>query len=464
MKQSSKERSGKISSNEGSEKKTIDDRNVDDDQGTALSVVSRRFPNEPLSSRALLEMGVGALQSAAMHLGALSSSSNQRNANECLGEDSTRAGLLHLMIGAEERQKQQLLSQILLQQQQQQQQQQVLLAAAVESSGLASLVPSSFSFGNVQLATLRNALATRAQLEEAHAQLTLQQNRLRNDSYSDVQSPAMATRLLAQHDNRLADSTASSESDHKLPYFDASTMPDPSSDEDSDQDDEYQGRDPFAPEKFPFKLYRMLEEADQSIVSFLPHGRAFAIHKPREFVAELMPKYFSTTRLTSFQRQLNLYAFRRITEGRDKGGYFHEYFLRGRKRLCKKIRRQKRVPKKAKVCGATEGESSQSIHQSTVAAAPSTDALNQVIQQFIQQDNAIKCFSPSMQRILQPTNLTLRTPTLPFLGLGNAFGGLQPGLGTQSQTGASTEARRMATEIAAAMMFQFNHTNQSQQR
>jgi hypothetical protein len=34
-------------------------------------------------------------------------------------------------------------------------------------------------------------------------------------------------------------------------------------------------------------------------------------------------------------------GFRRITDGRDKGGYFHEFFLKGRKGLCKKIKRKK---------------------------------------------------------------------------------------------------------------------------
>ena len=41
-------------------------------------------------------------------------------------------------------------------------------------------------------------------------------------------------------------------------------------------------------------------------------------------------------------------GFRRITEGRDKAGYFHEYFLKGRKGLCKKIQRKK-VPKVASI-------------------------------------------------------------------------------------------------------------------
>ena len=93
------------------------------------------------------------------------------------------------------------------------------------------------------------------------------------------------------------------------------------------------------------KLYRMLEEAErqgkEDIVSFLSHGRAFKIHKPKQFEAEIMQKYFTTTRMPSFQRQLNLYGFRRITEGPEKGGYFHDLFLKGEKKLCKKIKRKR---------------------------------------------------------------------------------------------------------------------------
>jgi hypothetical protein len=77
-------------------------------------------------------------------------------------------------------------------------------------------------------------------------------------------------------------------------------------------------------EPFPEKLHRMLEaterEGTSDVVSFFSHGRAFAIHKPRRFVQEIMPRFFRQTRLTSFQRQLNLYGFRRISQGPDNGG------------------------------------------------------------------------------------------------------------------------------------------------
>ncbi len=95
---------------------------------------------------------------------------------------------------------------------------------------------------------------------------------------------------------------------------------------------------------FPEKLHEMLESesSDASpIVSWLPHGRAFIVRKPKLFTTQTMPKYFRQTKLTSFQRQLNLYGFRRITRGTDAGAYYHELFLRGRLQLCMKMVRQK---------------------------------------------------------------------------------------------------------------------------
>jgi hypothetical protein len=96
-------------------------------------------------------------------------------------------------------------------------------------------------------------------------------------------------------------------------------------------------------EPFPEKLHRMLQEVeeagDSDIISFFSHGRAFGVHDPEQFVSKIMPKYFKQSRLSSFQRQLNLYGFTRISSGADTGGYYHELFLKGRPALCVHMRR-----------------------------------------------------------------------------------------------------------------------------
>ena len=84
--------------------------------------------------------------------------------------------------------------------------------------------------------------------------------------------------------------------------------------------------------RFPEKLFYMLkqEEHDSShIISFVGNGSAIKIHDPRLFETDILPRYFDGTRITSFQRQLNLYGFRRIDMGPCRGAYFHKYFVQG---------------------------------------------------------------------------------------------------------------------------------------
>lgn len=83
----------------------------------------------------------------------------------------------------------------------------------------------------------------------------------------------------------------------EAPYLDASLIPDPAT-------------DTKKAEHFPTKVHRMLSEMEaqglEGIASFLPHGRAFIVHKPHEFATEIMPRYFKMSHFSSFQRQLNL--------------------------------------------------------------------------------------------------------------------------------------------------------------
>jgi hypothetical protein len=63
---------------------------------------------------------------------------------------------------------------------------------------------------------------------------------------------------------------------------------------------------------FPSKLYNLLEKADNeaelsSIISWLPDGNAFKIHKPDEFIQKILKNHFSTqTQFKSFTRQVSI--------------------------------------------------------------------------------------------------------------------------------------------------------------
>ena len=94
---------------------------------------------------------------------------------------------------------------------------------------------------------------------------------------------------------------------------------------------------------FPLKLQRMLDkleaERDTDIISWLSHGRAFIVHDPESFVDHLMPVYFNQSKYSSFQRQLHMYNFQRITAGRDKSAYHNPNFQRGKPHMCARMTR-----------------------------------------------------------------------------------------------------------------------------
>ena len=98
---------------------------------------------------------------------------------------------------------------------------------------------------------------------------------------------------------------------------------------------------------FPFKLHSILEYAEKTnrvdIISWLPSGDAFKIHKPQDFADTIMQQYFNQTKYRSFQRQLNIYNFDRVTDkaSNEYGAYAHELFIRGHSDLCVNMTRQK---------------------------------------------------------------------------------------------------------------------------
>jgi hypothetical protein len=95
---------------------------------------------------------------------------------------------------------------------------------------------------------------------------------------------------------------------------------------------------------FPLKLHAMLEAVEQDgledIMSWQPHGRCFVIHDQKALV-NILVKHFNVAKVSSFQRHLNLYGFQFLTKGLDKGGYYHELFLRGKVFLSLNIQRIK---------------------------------------------------------------------------------------------------------------------------
>jgi len=51
---------------------------------------------------------------------------------------------------------------------------------------------------------------------------------------------------------------------------------------------------------FPVRLQQMLADTDPSIVSWLPHGRAFCVHQRQAFCAQVLPRYVHVTAVVGF--------------------------------------------------------------------------------------------------------------------------------------------------------------------
>lgn len=115
----------------------------------------------------------------------------------------------------------------------------------------------------------------------------------------------------------------------------------------SDNSSSEESNNMFTKFAFPFKLHSILGSAgssgQESIISWLPSGKAFKIHKPKEFADVIMPQYFNQTKYRSFQRQLYIYGFDRVKDksSDDYGAYFHELFVRGASDLCLDMQRKK---------------------------------------------------------------------------------------------------------------------------
>lgn len=59
---------------------------------------------------------------------------------------------------------------------------------------------------------------------------------------------------------------------------------------------------------FPRKLYQILYETNPAVVAWDSDGESFHIADMEQFVESVMPLYYRHNKLTSFQRQLNLYG------------------------------------------------------------------------------------------------------------------------------------------------------------
>lgn len=107
---------------------------------------------------------------------------------------------------------------------------------------------------------------------------------------------------------------------------------------------------------FPAKVHRILSLPEYaSIISWMPHGRAWKIHDKDKLVRQVIPNFFGQSKYESFTRQLNGWGYKRLYQsGNDCNAYYHECFLRGLPHLTSLMKRVQ--PNQGKLLPHVEGE------------------------------------------------------------------------------------------------------------
>jgi len=82
---------------------------------------------------------------------------------------------------------------------------------------------------------------------------------------------------------------------------------------------------------FPEKLFNMITErskTDPTVINWVLDGDAFTISEKSPRLSSILREYFYHGRYTSLQRQLNMYGFKKATNGKYEGTFHHPSFHR----------------------------------------------------------------------------------------------------------------------------------------
>jgi len=155
--------------------------------------------------------------------------------------------------------------------------------------------------------------------------------------------------------------------------------------------------------QFPWKLHDLLEQVEKDgmshIISWLPGGKAFKVHKKEEFCYKIMPHYFSSNKYKTWQRSLNLWGFESVVRGPDKGACHHRAFIRGHPDLCKNMTR-------VKIKGSLpeSSENSKTIPTAKISQESLTSASLDPVQQAVQQalNQSAACVTSPVSTSIKP--------------------------------------------------------------
>ena len=92
--------------------------------------------------------------------------------------------------------------------------------------------------------------------------------------------------------------------------------------------------------RFPNVLYSILNNDRHSHVAYWTlDGKTFNIRGLDNFEKEVLPLYFKTSRLKSFQKQLSIYGFKSTKFINDVITYYHKYFMKNNPEMLLLLRR-----------------------------------------------------------------------------------------------------------------------------
>ncbi|EED94380.1 predicted protein [Thalassiosira pseudonana CCMP1335] len=129
------------------------------------------------------------------------------------------------------------------------------------------------------------------------------------------------------------------------------------------------------PQQFPRKLYDMLEIESEGqsestcCVHWAASGSGFKIANVAKFSEVVLPKYFKTSKFSSFQRNLNLYGFVKNRRGPEVDVYSNAKFNRGDLDMLSHL--TKRKPTESKKMQEQKSLSSPQNNVSSSSSLPS---------------------------------------------------------------------------------------------
>lgn len=145
------------------------------------------------------------------------------------------------------------------------------------------------------------------------------------------------------------------------------------------------------------KTYHMVDTCDPSIACWSEDGETFVVKDPVKFEQQIIPQFFKHSKFSSFVRQLNFYAFRKIkyadtiridpkleAETANYWRFRHEKFQRGKPELLQEIKRmngQKGTSTTKKPTPVTPTTVSSSAASTAAAVVPAVSPAAVVVQE-----------------------------------------------------------------------------------